>query len=153
MSSTNKLGVSIGRFISWPLWRVLIWVFYHRRANNPAADIERGNALRPLADNIQIHKPEVRQACILSETEAFRTGLRGLAWDARLLTRPWDFHLKEIRVPIHIWHGTADNQATVSMARYIASKIPNCKATILENEAHLLLFSHWEEILTQLILE
>jgi pimeloyl-ACP methyl ester carboxylesterase len=153
MSSTNKLGVTIGRFIPWPLWQALIWVFYHRRADDPAADIEGGNALRPLADNVQIHKLEVRQACILSEIEAFRPGLRGLAWDARLLTRSWGFQLEEIRVPVHLWHGTADDQATVSMARYIARKIPNCKATILENEAHLLLFPHWEEILTQLVSE
>jgi pimeloyl-ACP methyl ester carboxylesterase len=85
--------------------------------------------------------------------EAFRPGLGGLAWDTRLLTRPWGFRLEDIRVPVYLWHGTDDNLATVAMARYVADKIPGCKVTLCENEAHLLLFPHWEEILTQLISE
>jgi pimeloyl-ACP methyl ester carboxylesterase len=85
--------------------------------------------------------------------EAFRPGLRGLAWDTRLLTRSWGFRLEDIRVPVFLWHGTADNLTTVAMASYVADKIPGCKTTFCENEAHLLLFPRWEEILTQLILE
>jgi pimeloyl-ACP methyl ester carboxylesterase len=153
MSATNKFGLTIGPFIPWPLWRALIWVFYHRRADDPAADIDRGTGHRPQADEEQVQRPEVREACILSEVEAFRPGLRGLAWDTRLLTRPWGFQLENVRVPVYLWHGTDDDQATVAMARYVACKIPGCKITICENEAHLLLFPHWEEILTQLILE
>lgn len=153
MSATNKFGLTIGPFIPWPLWRALIWVFYHRRADDPAADIDRVTGHRPQADEKQVQRPEVREACILSEVEAFRPGLRGLAWDTRLLTRPWGFRLEDIHVPVYLWHGTDDDQATIAMARYVAGKIPGCKITICENEAHLLLFPHWEEILTQLILE
>lgn len=153
MSFRNKLGLTIGKFLPWPLWRTLIWVFYHRRAADPAADIDRGNGHRPQADEQQFCRLEVREACIRSEVEAFRPGLRGLSWDTRLLTRPWGFRLEEIRVPVYLWHGTADDQATVPMARYLAGTIPTCKATLCENEGHLLLFPHWEEILTQLISE
>ena len=153
MSATNKFGLTVGRFISWPLWRALIWVFYHRRRDNPAAAMDRETGHRPAADDVQIGRPEVREACLRSEVEAFRPGLRGLAWDTRLLTRPWGFRLEDIRVPVYLWHGTDDNLATVAMARYVADKIPGCKVTLFENEAHLLLFPHWEEILTQLISE
>jgi pimeloyl-ACP methyl ester carboxylesterase len=76
-----------------------------------------------------------------------------MAWDARLLTRPWGFPLEDIRVPFHLWHGTEDDQVPVSMPRYIAGKIPGSKITVCENEGHLALFSHWEDILTQLISE
>jgi hypothetical protein len=38
------------------------------------------------------------------------------------------------------------------MARYVAGKIPNSRLTVCENEGHSLLFPHWQEILTQLIL-
>ena len=153
MSATNKFGLTMGRFIPWPLWRVLIWVFYHRRREDPAAAMDRETGHRPAADDVQIGRPEVREACLRSEVEAFRPGLRGLAWDTRLLTRPWGFRLEDIRVPVYLWHGTDDNLATVAMVRYVAGKIPGCKTTLCENEAHLLLFPHWEEILTQLILE
>jgi pimeloyl-ACP methyl ester carboxylesterase len=151
MTAKNKLGLSIGHFVPWPLWRVLIWIFYHRRAEDPAADIDHGTGHRPQADEEQILKIDVRQACIQSEVVAFRSGLRGLAWDTRLLTRPWGFTLSDIRVPISLWHGTADDQAPVSMARYVAKQISSSSLHILENEAHLLLFPHWEEILRELI--
>jgi pimeloyl-ACP methyl ester carboxylesterase len=153
MSPRNKLGLTIGRFIPWPLWRTLIWVFYHRRKDDPAEDMDRGSGHRPQADEEQVRRPEVRDVCIRSEVEAFRPGLRGLAWDTRMLTRRWGFRLEDIHVPVYLWHGTADDMTTIAMARYVASKIPGCRTTICENEAHLLLFPHWEEILTQLISE
>lgn len=153
MSATYKFGVGVGRFIPWPLWQALVWVFYHCRAKNPAADMDRGNGIRPLADDELLCNPEVRETCLRSEVEAFRPGLCGMAWDARLLTHPWGFPLDDIRVPFQLWHGTEDDQVPVSMAQYIAGKIPGSKITVCENEGHLALFSHWEDILIQLITE
>jgi pimeloyl-ACP methyl ester carboxylesterase len=153
MAPTNRLGITIGRFVPWTLWQPLVWVFYHRRAVDPAADCERGIGIRPPADDVQLKDPLVFETCIRSEIEAFRPGLRGLAWEARLLTRPWGFPLEDIRIPFHLWHGTQDDQATLAMARHIAGKIPGSRLHILKNEAHMLLFPHWEEILTQLIQE
>jgi pimeloyl-ACP methyl ester carboxylesterase len=153
MAATNRLGVTIGRYVPWAIWQPLVWVFYHRRAADPAADCQRGSGIRPPADDEQFRDPLVFETCIHSEVEAFRPGLRGLAWEARLLTRPWGFQLEGIRVPYHLWHGTQDDQATLAMARYIAGRIPGSQLSICENEAHLLLFPHWEEILTQLVSE
>jgi pimeloyl-ACP methyl ester carboxylesterase len=149
MSPVNRFGLTVGRYMPWSLWRVLIWLFYHRRRDDPAADIPRGAGHRPPADEVQMSRPEVREACIQSEVEAFKPGLRGLAWDARLLTRLWGFRLDEIKVPVYLWHGTDDNLATPQMAHYVARQIPNCKATFCEGEGHLLLFPHWGEILVQ----
>ena len=153
MSATNKFGLTVGHFIPWPLWRVLIWVFYHRRRDDPAADMDRGSGHRPQADEEQIGRPEVRETCILSEVEAFRHGLRGLAWDTRLLTRPCGFRLEGIRVPVHVWHGTEDVDTPVAMCKAVAASIPESRLTICPGEGHMLLFPHWEEILIQLISE
>ena len=153
MTIINKFGLSVGRFIPWPLWRALIWVFYHRRRDDPAADMDRGSGHRPQADEEQVSRPEIRETCIRSEVEAFRPGLRGLAWDTRLLTHPWGICLEDICIPVYLWHGSDDDLTTTAMARYVAGKIPGCTTTICEDEAHLLLFPHWEEILTQLTSE
>jgi pimeloyl-ACP methyl ester carboxylesterase len=153
MTTTNKFGLKVGPFLPWFLWRTLIWFIFHRRAADPAGHVLRGNGHRPLADDEQLLKPEVREACIQSEREAFRPGLRGLAWDTRLLTRPWGFRLEDIHVPVFLWAGTDDDQATPAMVRYMSEKIPGCKTTSIEHEAHLLLFPHWQEILTQLLME
>ena len=151
MVFTNKLGITIGKYVPWGFWQILIYFFYHRRAEDPAADIDRHNGIRPKADDEQILQPEVRETCVKAEVEAFRPGLRGMGWDARLLTRPWGFPLEEIQVPVYIWHGTEDQDASLQMGKYVASQIPQSRMTICQGEGHLLLFPHWEEILSQII--
>jgi pimeloyl-ACP methyl ester carboxylesterase len=83
--------------------------------------------------------------------EAYRQGLLGFAWEVRLITRPWGIPLEQIKVPVYLWHGTADDVTSVRMGRVMANRIPNCKATFCEGEAHMLLIPHWEEILTALL--
>ena len=146
----NKLGFIVGRFVPWSLWQLLIWIFYRRRKNNPEADMDTGKGQRPPADEEQISQPEIREVCIQSEIESFRHGLRALAWDARLLTHPWGFSMKDIQIPVHLWHGSVDDQAPIFLAQFMAEKIPGSTLMICENEGHLLLFHHWEEILKQL---
>ncbi len=153
MPPMNKFGLRVGRFLPWAVWQILVWFVFHRRAADPAAELTRGDGHRPPADDELLRKNEVRQACIESELEAFRPGLRGLAWDTRLLTRPWGFRLEDIRVPVYLWHGSDDDQATPAMALYMSGSIPGCKSTSCDHEAHLLLFPHWDEILTQLLSE
>jgi pimeloyl-ACP methyl ester carboxylesterase len=39
------------------------------------------------------------------------------------------------------------------MGQYLASAIPNCRATFLPKAGHLLIFDHWPEILSALLEE
>jgi pimeloyl-ACP methyl ester carboxylesterase len=153
MSAVNRFGFKAGRYLPWTLWILLVWLVYHGRCADPATAMNKESGHRPQADEEQFRLPGVRQVCLASEVEGFQQGLRGLAWDARLLTRPWGFPLEGIRVPVYIWHGSLDDQADSAMARYIAGKIPGSRFILCEGEAHLLLFPHWEEILVQLTSE
>jgi pimeloyl-ACP methyl ester carboxylesterase len=153
MTTLNKFGFKFGRFLPWPVSRLVTWFIFHERCADPEKAMDREIGLRPPADDVLIARPEVRQICLQSEVEAFRPGLKGMSWEVRLITRLWGFRLKEIRPPVHLWHGTADNVTSVSMARYMAGKIPNSNLILCEGEGHLLLFPHWEEILTQLTSE
>lgn len=150
MLATNKLGFAIARYIPWPLWRLIIWQSYHQGRDDPVAVMEKDADKRPVADAALWEQPEIRQVCYASTAEGLRNGTRGLAWDLRIVTRPWGFRLEDIRLPVYLWQGTDDNLTTIPMARYVAGKIPQCHATFCEGEAHLLLFPHWEDILRQL---
>jgi pimeloyl-ACP methyl ester carboxylesterase len=147
MLAFNKLGLSVARYIPWPLWRLIVWQLYHQGQDDPAAVMEKDAEKRPAADAALWEQSEIRQVCYASTAEGLRDGTRGLAWDLRIVTRLWGFRLEDIRVPVYLWQGTDDNLTTSQMARYMAGKIPDCKATFCEGEAHLLLFQHWEEIL------
>jgi pimeloyl-ACP methyl ester carboxylesterase len=151
MNPLNTFAFHFGRYIPWPIWRALIWIFSHEQAANPAHAIDMNIDKRSPADDEVFRIPEIRANCIQSDIEAYRQGLLGYAWEARLLTRPWGFALEEIKVPVYLWHGTADDVTSVRMGRYMAKHIPNCKATFCEGEAHMLLVPHWEEILTALL--
>lgn len=147
----NRLGFKIGQYAPWSIWYLLFQYLFREIAADPTKAIDRDKDTWPPADREILTNPEIRELCIQSDVETFRHGLLAYAWDARLLTRPWRFKLEEIKVPVHLWHGTEDNSTTVAMAHHMADKIPNGKLTICEGEAHMLLIPHWEEILTTIL--
>jgi len=150
MTPLNRLGFSIGRFTPWPLWRLLVWYFYRMGYENPAYLFERGAKDRPKADTEVLNGPGVLELCYASQSDALRQGTRGFALEARLIVCPWGFRLEDIRVPVHIWHGTEDVDTPVAMGKAVAARVPNSQLTICPNEGHDLLFPHWEEILVAL---
>lgn len=147
MVGLNRLILTIGRWTPWPLWQFLIWYYFHKGHDDPAAVMEREAAKRPPADAALWEIPAIREMCYASTAEGLRQGTRGPAWEIRLLCRPWGFRLEEIKIPVYLWHGDDDRDAPLSMGSYVASKIPNCHATFCKGEGHLLLFKHWKEIL------
>jgi pimeloyl-ACP methyl ester carboxylesterase len=151
ISFLNRFAFTWGRYIPWSIGRLLTWWFMRDRAADPAKAMARDDGHRPPADDELFANPEVRNVCLQSEVEGFRPGLKGLTWDVRLITRSWGFPLENIKVPVSIWHGTADDLASPNMARAMAEKIRTSRLILCEGEGHLLLFPHWQEILTSLI--
>jgi len=149
MVPINKFGFKFGQYFPWPITRAITSVLFHERCTNPAKAFDNDKT-RPPADQAIMDRPEIRELCITTEVEAFKPGIKGMAWDVRLITRPWGFRLEEIKVPVQIWHGTADNVTSIRMAQYMAGKIPNSQLITCPEEGHMLLIPHWEEILTTL---
>ena len=95
---------------------------------------------------------ETGQALLETTQESWRGGLRGTAWDATLAARPWGFKLEEINMQVHLWHGEADRNVPVTMARYAAAKLPHCQAHFYPDEGHIsLLAHHLEEVFSVLV--
>jgi pimeloyl-ACP methyl ester carboxylesterase len=153
MTMLNKFGFKYGQYLPWVIGRPMMWLIFHARCADPAKAMDREIGRRPPADDELFARPDVRKLCLQSEVEAFRPGLKGMSWDVRLITRPWGFRLEQIKPPVYLWHGTADNVTSVSMAYYMAGKIPNQELTVCEGEGHMLLIPHWEEILSRLTSE
>lgn len=151
MDGLNRMGFRVGRYMPWLLWQLAVWAFYREGHRRPETVMERDAATRPRADAELWKVDSIREVCYASVIEAFRHGTKGHAWEARLLSRPWNISLDQIRVPYHLWHGTADRTTPIQMGRYLASKIPNCGLHIYEDEAHLLIFPRWQEILSTLL--
>jgi pimeloyl-ACP methyl ester carboxylesterase len=151
MAPVNRFAFKFGRYLPWSVGYAITRRIFRVVAADPTKAIDRDKETRPLVDNEILDTPEIRDLCIQSDVEAYRHGLLAFAWDIRLITRPWGFPLEGIKVPVHLWHGTADNSTSIKMARYMAEKIPNGRFTVCEGEGHMLLIPRWEEILKTLI--
>jgi pimeloyl-ACP methyl ester carboxylesterase len=82
--------------------------------------------------------------------EAFRTTYKGAEMDLKLYTTSWGFDLIKIKVPVYLWYGGDDQNVTLAMGKYYASKIPSSKLVIYSKEGHLCQITHAEEILKTL---
>jgi len=56
--------------------------------------------------------------------DAMRSGHRALYDDGRCYSQPWPFDVREIRVPVRVWHGTQDTNFHHTLAERLALRIP-----------------------------
>ena len=63
---------------------------------------------------------------------------------------PSGFHLRDIALPVHVWHGDLDRNVMVESGTYQASEIPNATLHRLPLEGHWLVYSHFDDILDSL---
>ncbi len=106
----------------------------------------------PRCDQDVLAQPGMHKMMLETTRELYRQGCRGLYEDLLVFTRPWGFRLEEIRLPVQIWHGEADNVLSPAFARYLASGLPQCQATLYPNEGHFLLLKRWRDLLQSLTL-
>ena len=77
--------------------------------------------------------------------EATRQGTRGAFHESLLTVTDYGFRLQDIHTPMMLWHGEADKNIPVEMARFAASTIPKCTAKYYTDEGHLSLFKKYAE--------
>jgi pimeloyl-ACP methyl ester carboxylesterase len=117
------------------------------RKGNQALPKQIENKLPP-ADRQALASQDLRDTLTSSSVEALRNGVRGAATDGLLYGRNWGFALKEIRVPVYLWHGERDIIVPPSMGHYLAGEIPGCQAQFLPEDGHFSLpFTKLREIL------
>ncbi len=107
--------------------------------------------LAPSADRAALRDPVLRRAVAACYGEAFRQGTAGPAHDLALYSAAWGFQLEGITAPVHLWQGEEDTTVPPAMGRYLAQRIPNCRARFFPGEAHFsLVLNRAGEILATL---
>lgn len=149
MPRIRRAGAAVARYAP-RLLEPLLWLFGNPH-RNPEQFLERMRAQNSEVDQATLARPEIQEMMIGSYLEATRRGVRGFAREAVILSNPWGFHLEDITIPVHLWHGEADANVSLSAARYMAETIPTCYATFLPGEGHWLFYEHWGAILAELI--
>jgi pimeloyl-ACP methyl ester carboxylesterase len=94
------------------------------------------NALAAPSDRAVLRDPEMKAAFLYDLTTALDVGLRAPISDLILFARDWGFSLRDIRVPVKIWHGDADAIVPLSHGEFMAALIPDAELVVTPGGGH-----------------
>ncbi len=150
MVTLNRLALAAGSRMP-PLARLAVDLVARLVRRHPQRYLAHMLASAPPADRAVLADPSYRALFAESTAEALRQGGRGAAWELTLLARPWDFRLEEVRVPVRIWQGLADNIVPPAMAYHLAAALSYSEVRSLPDEGHLsLIVRHLDAVLADL---
>ncbi|MCK5632088.1 alpha/beta hydrolase [Candidatus Bathyarchaeota archaeon] len=137
----EKTILSIARNFPW-IFRFLLWLQLGRNVNDMdwwKKNYRKLGAKLPKSDEEVFRNKHVEESIITKSVEAFRQGGKGLVTDFKLYSEDWGFKLSEIpfETEVSIFHGEMDRNVPVSIARFLSSKIPNCRTRFYHDEGHL----------------
>jgi pimeloyl-ACP methyl ester carboxylesterase/DNA-binding CsgD family transcriptional regulator len=98
------------------------------------------------ADVAYITAPEHLPYFVASMMESLRQGARAFAMESVLINRDWSIDLRELKVPVHLWHGSHDGLVPTDMVTAFAKAVPNARLTVLEGDTHLLVLRNIERL-------
>ena len=146
----NLRFIELSRTTPW-LSRVMLRLMGVMVKRWPNRFITGAMAGFPAPDQAVLARPDFQRAFVALIKEGLRAGPRGAQLDSALMASPWNFRPQEIQVAVNLWHGEADANAPLAMGQYLATNIPNCRASFYPGEGHLsLMAKHLEEILNVL---
>jgi pimeloyl-ACP methyl ester carboxylesterase len=76
---------------------------------------------------------------------------KGCTQDGLLESSDWGIDIAGISIPVHLWHGESDEDVPIEAGKWLASQIPNCKATYVPGESHSMLRRKWGSLLNMLV--
>jgi pimeloyl-ACP methyl ester carboxylesterase len=142
----SKFAILVAPWLLRPIFKVLQW----RVAGNPRQLFEDALHDLPARDQATCTDPVMWRMLLETASEPFRSGTGGLYDDTLAVARPWGFAPEGIETPVWLWQGDADASVLPALADELAQKLPHCHASVLPEEGHFLVFTHWQSILQTL---
>jgi pimeloyl-ACP methyl ester carboxylesterase len=78
--------------------------------------------------------------------EGMRPGPLGMLWEEVMVAGPWGFALRDVHVPVRLWHGDLDT-VPLDRAEFIAERVPLAQLTVWPGEGHCGFIRRWDEVL------
>jgi pimeloyl-ACP methyl ester carboxylesterase len=107
--------------------------------------------LMPEGDQAVFRRPEIKRMFIDDLVRASRAGLHAPVYDVVLFARPWGFSPCDVRVPIHFWHGDADNIVPLAHAEQMARLVPGAELRVRPREGHIGNLGAADDVLARLL--
>jgi pimeloyl-ACP methyl ester carboxylesterase len=130
-------------------WAITGMVWSLRPFGSPALRLYA--RLSPPGDRLVFARPEIRAMFLDDLNRGARLGLRAPVFDIMLFGRDWGFSVRDVKVPVHWWHGDADHIVPLHHAEHIVSLLPDAQLYVRPGESHLGTLIAAEEILGTLM--
>jgi pimeloyl-ACP methyl ester carboxylesterase len=131
------------------MWGLAGFVWSMRPFGQPA--IKLYARISPPGDRVVFAREEIRAMFLDDIFNGSRTGLRAPVYDIILFGRDWGFSVRDIKVPVHWWHGDADHVVPLRHAKHVVSLLPDAQFYVRPGESHLGTLIAAEEILGMLM--
>ncbi len=104
----------------------------------------------PESDKNLLHQTAIAEMFRNDVAQAFRQGSKGVVNDMRILSEPWGFSLSDIKLPVNVWHGTADTIVPIQLAKFYLENLPNVQAHFIEGAGHFMALQYMKDIFSQI---
>ena len=108
--------------------------------------------LLPPCDVAALTDPSSGALAMNAMRESWRQSALGTFTDAEIYAAPWGFPLRDVRVPVRLWHGAEDRSFAPAFAESVARELPACTFRLVPGVGHYSLpIRHAREIVADLL--
>lgn len=91
---------------------------------------------------IMVENPEIQKVFAESFIEGVRQGARCVMDNGEIYLHDWEISFKDLRHPIHYWHGGRDQHISAAMVERFVSRVAGASLTVDAEEGHFSLAIH-----------
>lgn len=126
------------RLIRKAPWLVhfIYWRNVRHQTRHPEEMMAEFLSQLPQPDQQALSEPQTLEMLNRARADSLSPGIKGHIWEMRLIARPWGFVHQDIKVPVQLWHGAADNVIAPEVGKRADQKLPDSCLTLLANEGH-----------------
>jgi pimeloyl-ACP methyl ester carboxylesterase len=148
LSRLDRLFATLGSRLPSSLFQLpFVYLGWSFRRAKTGADLNKvlGNSISE-ADRRLTVESDVARFLIRDIQVALAQGARGPSDDAILIYRDWGFAMADVKMPVHIFHGTEDKLVPYAFSEYMRDHLPEATLTPLEDQGHFTHLVHTETL-------
>lgn len=140
MSKPNRIAFWLSRNAPWLMRAVFSGQIklIDTQPEKFKRSLQSGNSHLPEWDRSFLQTDEQLESMMLHLREAHRQGPAETVREQVLMGQPWGFELRDIQIPLHVFHGEQDTMAPFAAIKQAVAQVPNCHFVAIEKAGHSL---------------
>ncbi len=124
------------KYLRAPLNRLLV-TLVHRLESHIDITINTFARFMPPGDQAIFEDPALRAVFVEDILLGSKEQMQAMLHDVVLFGRDWGFALRDIKTPVYLLYGDADNIVPLHHGKHIAQRLPNAELRVRQGEGHL----------------